>query len=264
MKKYFTVTAKVFRLMTVYRFNSIFTVISNLIYITVIYFLWRSIYSSGVTSLNGMTFNEVFVYLALAATIFVFFTTWVEWGMSREVIEGTIGMHLIKPMDLQLFKLFDSLGVVLIKLITISIPSAVFILVVFKPEIKVGWNILFFVLSLVMAFLIQFNIDYFVGLLCFYNESTWGMSSAKDSIVMLLSGAVIPLSFFPEALRNVVNLLPFQAIYSIPLNTLISKELTLVQHLNGLAIQIFWILVLVAFNRLFYRKAIKVVTVNGG
>ena len=75
MKKYFTVTAKVFRLMTVYRFNSIFTVISNLIYITVIYFLWRSIYSSGVTSLNGMTFNEVFVYLALAATNFVFFTT---------------------------------------------------------------------------------------------------------------------------------------------------------------------------------------------
>ncbi len=264
MKKYLTVTANVFRLLTVYRFHFVFSIISNLLYITIIYFLWGSIYSSGVTSLNGMTFNEIFVYLALASTIFVLFTTWVEWEMSREVIEGSIVMHLIKPVDLQIYKLFDSLGTVLIKLITVTLPSVIFIMLVFKPDIPVGWNILFFVLSLVLAFLIQFNIDYFVGLLCFYNESTWGMSSAKDSIVLLLSGATIPLSFFPETLRNVVNYLPFQAVYNIPLKMLISKDLAINQYLISLLIQFFWIFILFAVNRLFYRKAIKVVTVNGG
>lgn len=264
MKKYFTVSAKVFKLITSFRFNFLFSIVSNIIYITVIYFLWGSIYSSGMNQLNGMTFNQVFVYLSLASTIFILFTTWVEWDMSREVIDGSIVMHFIKPVDFQLYKLFVSLGSVLIKLVTITIPSILFILLVFKPDMPFGWNILFFVFSLALAFLIQFNIDYFVGLLCFYTESTWGMSSAKDSIVLLLSGAVVPLAFFPETLRNIVNLLPFQAVYNIPLNILTSRDLSISQYLNSFIIQIIWVVLLFTLNRLFYRKAIKVVTVNGG
>jgi ABC-2 type transport system permease protein len=264
MNKYFTVTGKVFQVMTVYRFNFIFSMFSNFLYIIIIYFLWNSIYSSGITSLNGLTFNEVFVYLSLASIIFALFTTWVETEMSREVIEGSIVMHLVKPMDMQIYKLFESLGTVLIKLVTITIPSVIFIFIAFKPSIAFGFNLLFFLVSLVLAYIIKFNIDFMVGLLCFYNESSWGMSSAKDSIILLLSGAVIPLSFFPAALRSFVNFLPFQAIYNIPLNVLISKDFGLKQYLTSLIIQLGWIILLFVVNRLFYRKAIKVVIVNGG
>jgi ABC-2 type transport system permease protein len=127
-----------------------------------------------------------------------------------------------------------------------------------------GLNTLIFPVSLILSYFIMFNIDFLVGLLCFYNESTWGMSSAKDSIVMLLSGAVIPISFFPETLKTIVNLLPFQAVYNIPLNTLISNKLGTGDYIKNFLLQLFWIILLFAINRLFYRKAVKVITVNGG
>jgi len=264
MKKYFVLTRKVFLTITVFRFNFLFSIISNLAYITIIYFLWSSIYGSGAKSLNGMTFNQVFVYLAMASTIFSLFTTYVEWEMSREVIEGTIVMNFIKPVDLMLYKLFQCIGYVLLKLVTITIPTVLVILLVFKPDMPIGLNLLIFPVSIILSYLIMFNIDFLVGLICFYNESTWGMSSAKDSIVLLLSGAVIPISFFPETLKTIVNFLPFQAIYNIPLNSLISDKLGVSDYINNFIVQIFWILFLFAINRLFYRKAVKVVTVNGG
>ncbi len=264
MKKYLTITRKVLQTITVFRFNFLFSIVSNLVFITIIYFLWGSIYSSGAKSLNGMTFNQVFVYLSLASTIFTMFTTYVEWGMSREVIEGSIVMHLVKPVDLQLYKLCESLGAVLLKLITITLPSVLLIIFIFRPDMPIGINLLFFPIAIIFSYLIAFNIDFLVGLLCFYNESTWGMSSAKDSIVLLLSGAVIPISFFPEPLKTIVSFLPFQAIYNIPLNTLVSNKMMVSDYLNNLLVQLVWIAVLFIINRLFYRKAIKVVTVNGG
>lgn len=264
MKKYLTILKKVLLSGTVFRFNFVFSIFSNILYITIIYFLWNSIYSSGAKKLNGMTFNQVFVYLALASNIFVLFKTWVEFQMSREIIEGSIVVHLIKPMDIQMFKLVQSLGFVLVKLFTITVPTIAFIVLVFKPDMPLGWNLLYFAISLILSFLIMFNIDYFTGLICFYNESSWGMSSAKDSIVMLLSGAVIPISFFPDALKTIVNFLPFQAVYNIPLTTLTSNELMVSGYLKGILIQVVWVILLFCANRLFYRKAIKVVTVNGG
>ncbi|MDP4181711.1 MAG: ABC-2 family transporter protein [Bacillota bacterium] len=264
MKKYFTITKKVFRIITVFRFNFIFSIIGNLLYIIILYFLWGAIYSSGAKKLNGMTFNQVFVYLSLASTIFMLFSTYLEWGMSREVIEGSIVMHFVKPVDLQMYKLFESLGFVLINFVTVTLPSILMILVVFRPQMPLGINLIFFPLSLILAYFIMFNIDFFVGLLCFYNESTWGMSSAKDSIVMLLSGAVIPISFFPGTLKTIVNFLPFQAVYNIPLDTLVSYNLNINDYLRNIVLQLVWVVILFIVNRLFFRKAVKVVTVNGG
>jgi ABC-2 type transport system permease protein len=184
--------------------------------------------------------------------------------MSREVIEGSMVMHLIKPVDLQLYKLFEALGLVATKIFTVTLPSVLLILLIFKPDIPIGLNLVCFPISLILSYLIMFNVDFMVGLICFYNESTWGMSSAKDSVVLLLSGAVIPINFFPDALKMIVNFLPFQAIYNIPLNTLVSSRLTLNNYLTNILVQLFWIAVLFVINRLFYRKAVKVITVNGG
>ena len=50
-----------------------------------------------------------------------------------------------------------------------------------------------------------------------------GLNMVKECIVLLLSGASIPLAFFPEALRNIVQYLPFRCIYDTPLNVLLQK-----------------------------------------
>jgi len=103
-----------------------------------------------------------------------------------------------------------------------------------------------------------------VGLTAFYTESIWGISAAKDTIISALSGALIPLAFFPEAAQNVLKILPFQAIYNAPLQILTSSTLEPLGYLQLLAVQVFWVIVLYLLSRLYFRQAINKLVVNGG
>jgi len=264
MKKYLMIIRNSFMSSIIYRFHFFYTSLSNVFYIIMIYFLWRAIYKGSGGSINGMTFNQTFIYLALAISIFCLFKTWTDWNMSYEVINGIIVMNLIKPMDIQLLAMSKAIGFVFYNFITVTLPALFVIIFIFQPgEITVR-SIILSLIPIVLAFFISFNIDYIIGLTSFYTESIWGISIAKDTIVLLLSGALIPINFFPEILRKIVGLLPFQAIYHIPLTILISKDLSIYEYLKFLGIQLSWAIALYALNRFYYSRAIKVVTVNGG
>ena len=98
----------------------------------------------------------------------------------------------------------------------------------------------------------------------FYSESVWGLSSVKDIILMFFSGALIPLQFFPEAVRNVLFWLPFQAVFHTPLMMVTKPDSGLATFLPMLAVQAFWVIALVILSRLFYNQAIKVLRISGG
>jgi ABC-2 type transport system permease protein len=121
-----------------------------------------------------------------------------------------------------------------------------------------------FPISLLLAFLISFSIDYFIGLLGFYSESVWGFSTTKEIIVTVFSGALIPLQFFPEAIQRVLFWLPFQAIYHTPLMMITRPDQGWDVFLPMMFVQVFWAIALFIFARMFYHQAIKVLRIAGG
>ena len=121
-----------------------------------------------------------------------------------------------------------------------------------------------FPVSLILAFIVSFSIDYFVGLLGFYSESVWGLSITKEIIVSALSGALIPLQFFPETIQRVLFWLPFQAIYHTPIMMITRADLGLGTFIPMLLIQLMWAVVLFVLARLFYNQAVKVLRIAGG
>jgi ABC-2 type transport system permease protein len=125
-------------------------------------------------------------------------------------------------------------------------------------------NILFFFPLLILAFLISFSINYIVGLFSFYTESIWGIINTKDVLVLLLSGAAIPIDFFPQAIKQFVLLLPFQAIYNLPMVVLTSPDLETGIYIYYIGVQLMWVFTLFMAGKLFYYRASKVITINGG
>jgi ABC-2 type transport system permease protein len=263
MKSYLTLVKSVFATMAVYRVGLFFTLIGNLLYMVLIYFLWRSIYS-GAEMIRGMTFNQAFAYLALASSIFVLLKTWTEWDIMHRIADGSVIVDLIKPLDFQLQVMSRSLGFALGNLMLITVPSILALVLLFGVEIDLGIGLFFFPVGLFMAFLISFNLDYAVGLTSFYTESLWGISMTKEIVTSLLSGSLVPLQFFPQAAQRVLRLLPFQAIYHIPLTMVTTPNLGLPEYARMLSTQALWVVVLFALSRSFYRQAIKVLTVSGG
>jgi ABC-2 type transport system permease protein len=146
----------------------------------------------------------------------------------------------------------------------ITIPSLLVLFLGFRADMKLGIGLLFFPIGILLSFLISFAIDFSIGLTSFYTESLWGISTTKTVITSLLSGALIPLPFFPQAVQNVLRLLPFQAIYNIPLSMVTSPNLRVLDYARGLGVQAFWVVALFALCRWFYRRAFKVLTVSGG
>lgn len=250
-----------------YRLGTAVTLFANLIYLVLVYFLWKAIYaSSGVDVVNGMTFNDTMIYLILATALFNFLEMFVVWDMSRAIQSGKIILDLLKPMRFKRYTFWSYSGSHVVLFTLTFIPTFIVVMIVTSGAIPMGLNLLYFAVSTVLALLVNFNMEMLVATICLYTESTWGINIVKETIVLLLSGASIPLAFFPEAFRKIVEFLPFRAVYDIPLTILLEKNNS--DTVSGLlplfGLQLVWVLILTCASTMFWNHSVKKITVNGG
>lgn len=263
MRTYIPVARATFMVGLVYRFGFLFTIVGNIVYLSVAYYLWKSIYRYS-NVIRGLTFNETFLYVGLGSAVFILLKTYADWYIHYEIREGAIATYLTKPIDFQIYNLFANFGSLLMNLLAITLPTIIMLGFVFKIKVVFGPGLFLFPISILLAFLISFSLDYFIGLMGFYSESVWGLSITKEIIVSVFSGALIPLQFFPDAIQKVLYWLPFQAIYHTPLMMVTRPDQGLDVFLPMMSVQVVWAIVLFIAARLFYNQAIKVLRIAGG
>ena len=250
-----------------YRLGTAVTLFANLIYLVLVYFLWKAIYASaGTDVVNGMTFTDTMIYLILATALFNFLEMFVVWDMSRSIQSGKIILDLLKPMRFREYTFWSYSGSHVVLFALTFVPTFIVVLIVTNGAIPMGINLLWFAVATVLALIVNFSMEMIVATICLYTESTWGINIVKETSVLLLSGASIPLAFFPDALRQVVDYLPFRAVYDIPLTILLEKNDT--NTIEGLlpmfGLQLAWALILTLAGTLFWNYSVKKITVNGG
>lgn len=264
-KKYLSITRASIMDNLTYRSSHFITVFGNAIYLIIIFYLWKAIYESSTTDVvNGMTYQDTISYLVLATALFNLMEGFLVWEMGYSIKSGMIIMNMIKPIDFQLYTFFKALGGYLLNFFVTFLPTFLIVYIFTKGAIPIGVNLLLCMLSIIPALVINFHIDMFVGTIGFYTQSTWGVNIMKEVVVLLLSGAAVPLAFFPERLRTIVNCLPFQSIYNTPLQILTDSALTPEVVAKMMAQQILWAIVMIFLSRLFWKHAQKIITVNGG
>ena len=267
IKKYLVLTRLGMMEKLHYRLGTFVTLFGNLIYLVLIYFLWKAIYaSSGRDLVNGMTLNDTMIYLVLATALFNFLEVFLVWDMSRDIQSGKIILKLLKPMNFRSYSFWSYFGENVMSFFLTFLPTFIIINILTHGSIALGINLLFFIISVVMALIINFSIDMIVATICLYTESTWGLNIVKECIVLLLSGASIPLAFFPESLRSIVQYLPFRCIYDTPLSVLLQKPgYTFGSGLFfSFMLQFAWCIALTGIGCVFWSLSLKKIAVNGG
>lgn len=261
MKRYLTLTRAGVLEALQFRLSMLIMVAGNLLYLIVVYFLWKSIYASAGTEIvNGMTFTDTLIYLVLATALFNFMEMYTVWEIGRNIQTGKIVLDLLKPMDYRRYLFWSFSGSFVTQFFFTFLPTFIVVCAVTKGAIPMGINMLYFAVSVVMAVMINYSVDFIVGTICLYTESIWGVNIMKQVVVLLLSGATVPIAFFPEPLKAVVYYLPFQSIYNAPLTLLLNSG----QVLETLGIQLFWCAFMTIISRLFWRVSLRQITVNGG
>jgi ABC-2 type transport system permease protein len=264
MKKYLALIRSGIMEMLSYRMSFVIKIAGNLIYVIIIYYLWKAIFqSAGTQTVAGMTFPETMVYLVLASSLFAVMEVYLVWDTHNAVQSGKIINNLIKPVGYRTYHYFPYFGNMIMDFIVTFIPTFILVYFLSGGYFDLGINLLWFFVSIIIAIIINLSIDYFVSCIVLYTQSVWGINIVKETIVMLFGGAAIPIAFFPEPLKTIVSYMPFQAIYNAPLMQLLG-DFTPQKRFEMLLVQLFWAVVVYIASELFWRRAVRVVTVNGG
>ncbi len=245
-----------------FRIDFIFRLLGNIIYIILIYYLWKAIYA-GQDQLKGLSFPDAFAYLGISSTIFVMVNTSMDWFLSSSIIHGRIMMDLILPLDYHMYLITRSAGIFINGFTTSAIPSTAFLIFVFNVHIPGGINILLGFVSLVFSFLISANFNFITGSLAFSSQSIWGIKIIKDNTILFLSGAIIPIQFFPAAVQPLLMALPFQTMFHTPAMVFLGRIET-AESIKLILLQIGWTIALYFVGRFFFHKLKVKITINGG
>ena len=80
---------------------------------------------------------------------------------------------------------------------------------------------------------------------------------------MLVSGAMIPLTFFPEIVQKLFNFLPFSSIIYTPAMIYLNK-LSYIEIAKSLGLQLMWVVILMILSKVMWNKVIDKLTIQGG
>jgi ABC-2 type transport system permease protein len=90
-----------------------------------------------------------------------------------------------------------------------------------------------------------------------------GISAVATPVVIVFSGNLLPLALLPDAWQTALLVQPLAGLFDIPAR-LYFGQLSGWQALGGLALQCFWIVVLVALGRAAMRRTMRSLQVQGG
>lgn len=263
LHSYFSIINSAFKKGFIYQISNVLSIINRIIEVSVLIFIWKAIYNNS-TVIGGMNLATLTIYYALIYSISQIMT----WGINEEIGEsikkGTISMELLYPVAYTKYFFCYKIGYVLRQLLVVSFPSFILLMFLFKISftvnlINLGLSILILILSVIIVFFIEF----IFGLMTFYTNSEWGLQVLKKSLITILSGAIAPITFFPDTIQKIIHILPFQDLLYSPITTLLginsSSDIIFILCRQGIWIGLLWIA-----SKLFYSYAIKNVTIYGG
>jgi len=245
-----------------YKFDMMLTVILAPISIIIFYFLWKAIFLNNATGIiGGLTFEQIITYYVLTWLIAIL--TWTDIGdiISYDVKNGNITKNLILPISYLTHCFVYNLGSRFISLFVEAAPIVILSFIFFNIQIELA-SLPFFILSTILALLLNFLMTAVFALSAFWMTNNRGILKLKRVFVHFLSGAVLPLSFFPLAYQKISFYLPFQYLEYTPIGFwlgLYEGNQTFIM----LGMQVVWVIIFYILCLLIWRRAItKAVSVG--
>lgn len=263
MKKYIDYVRIAFREHVVYKNAVIAKLLSKVIYLYLQYHIWDALFSSNSMKNHLVSKNNTLRYVVVATLISCLMECNIIDKINASIQSGNVAMDLLRPMNYKKMYFAKSLGDTMAKLLFYFLPLVIFISYIFPFAILCKKQFVAGIISVLLAYGIQFYYSLMIGLLAFWLIVTWPINMFLDAIYKLLSGIWIPVTMFPDALRRLGNFFPFQAIYSIPI-TILTQQQDQFVIMQFFAIQIFWLVLLWLGTGLIWHMGRRKLCVQGG
>lgn len=215
-----------------------------------------------------MSFEALASYVWLQQAFLALFMPWFwDAEIFKAITDGNISYELCRPAGLYEMWFTKNMAIRLSKAVLRCFP--VLIVSSFFPS-PYGMSLpvdiqsaALFLLSMALAFGVVVAFSMLIYISAFFTISGQGIKMISSCLAEFLSGAVIPLPFLPDGLRQAVEFLPFASMQNAPLR-IYSGDIAGAAAWQIIALQLFWLVFMCAAGKLLMRRALKQVVVQGG
>lgn len=247
-----------------YRTHSLVSVFVGPVYFIVQYFIWTAVYGES-GSLAGMELSQMIRYFGASALIGYITMDFADWNLQMLIRTGKFLTFSLRPIHHRQFALYQKFGHRVLGFFFEFLPCLLIFWLIFRVDIlpqHVGWTIL----SVGIAFLMNFYINYTLGMTAFFLVRASGIRVVYQLIASIFSGALIPLNFFPSFLQKIMMFLPFQYTNYVPAmvwtggGKINGMTMTMPQIIGFQSIAL---VSMILISEVLYRQAIKRFTAVG-
>jgi ABC-2 type transport system permease protein len=262
MRLYLEVARRTYSRVATYRRATFAGVFTNTVFGFLLAYVLRAVYeqralvgSFDVT--DALTFT--FVAQGLLMPLGLFGGT----EIADRIKTGDVVVDLQRPFDHQAWWGAVEYGKSAFYLLFRGIPPFVVGALAFHLQLPSPLRFALFLASVVVAVGISFGWRYLLQMTAFWIIDVRGPNQFGLLGAHFLSGAYVPIVFFPGWLEGLCRALPFASMLQVPI------ELWLGQHhgwgiVGVFAVQLAWLTALLAMGRLVLARAVHRVVVQGG
>jgi ABC-2 type transport system permease protein len=247
-----------------YRGNFLLSVGGNAFQLVALLAVWGVLLGGDQpVRVGGFDWPHMRSYLLVAFATGALVGSFVDFRMSHRIRSGLVSLDLVKPVDYQRARLWEVLGGVWIEVAVVLLVAGVAALVSGPPDLPAAPELALFLLSMVALVPLKFVVSYISTLACFWTENFVGVLWTRQALTGLLSGALVPLAFFPGWLATAAEWSPFAGLTSTPALIFVGRA-TGRHALLLVAVQLGWLALLWLGSRALFGRALRRLTVHGG
>ena len=254
MRKYREIAKVFLKSQLAWRADAVFNMIFTISKILFAYLLWSVIFAEK-ERVAGFTFHGMLSYYIISS-----FLSQLEMsdGISGEVCarirNGTFSKYMILPVSIEGYFTAMEIGVVLFYL-GFDLAAALVWVFIFRIEFVLVTDVLIWLCGLLLIvlglfFMVQLN--YYLGLLSLKYQGIETFLMIKRNFVELVTGSIVPLALFPEAVVSVMKVLPFYYVTYLP-SMLFTGRLA-GEAVPGVGIMVGWCLLMQVIIRLTWTR----------
>lgn len=249
----------------VYRWNFGIRALFSLFHLAFVFILWGAAYA-GQTHIGGFDLNQTLTYFIVVLMMQFFIGAFNEdYQISEDIRNGLINQFLLKPINYYLYRFSIFVAARLVSGLLALVPILL-ALPLLKDHIVLPdelWRLALGLPAMLMAALIQFTIAYIFGLLTFWFLEIQSFIILSLAIETVLGGQLFPLDLMPAWFYRISQWLPYYYQMYFP-TAIFTGRLDEASALNGLALQAFWVVALLALAQLLWTRGLRRHTAVGG
>ncbi len=210
-----------FKKIHIHRWNYFISALNFILFILSekLFFSWLI----SINAISNISLMEIVSYYGLSLFAISFITSKIALLTEEEVKRDIIGYRLRYAVNYFWHSFCRSLSESIASLISLGLPFIIFLFLI-KNIMLPKNSLILILLSLFGGFVINFTLNYAIGLIAFSRTNISGIIALNKALFLLFSGMMLPLKFYPSFLQKIVSILPYKyIIYSISAATITSR-----------------------------------------